>query len=292
MRLAGRALVCATVLVVLVGGSQWAAAKASQQDGLAVYEWHGAGPLPRREARERLRFLHQQGFTTVYLDLGDYLDAADQPDSREQRNRIRRLRRELRRFVANASRLGLDVHAVGGGPTWTEERSRYLGSKLVELVADYNDGVAARERLGGVQLDIEPYALRRFFDDERASLVAYLETLRGIVATYRRVATRPANGDLQLGFAVPFWFDGRGEAPGPVPFAGATKPAIYHLIDLVKDLDRAYLVVMSYRNFAGGADGSIAHARNEFRCRGWSPATRPPTTQVPRPGPYLPIIRG
>jgi hypothetical protein len=266
MRAAGRVLVCATVLVVLVGGSHWAAARASQQeDGLGVYEWHGAGRLPRREAQQRLRFLGQQGFTTVYLDLGDYLDAADQPDSREQRNRIRGLRRELRRFVADASRLGLDVHAVGGGPTWTEEGLRYLGSKLVELVADYNDDVAARERLGGVQFDIEPYALPKFFDDERASLIAYLETLRGIVATYRQVATRPANGGLQLGFAVPFWFDGRGEAPGPVPFAGATKPAIHHLIDLIKDLHRAYLVVMSYRNVAGGADGSIAHARNEFR---------------------------
>jgi hypothetical protein len=265
MRVAARVLVCATALVVLVGGSQWAAARTTRQDGLAAYEWHGAGRLPRREARQRLRFLRQESFGTVYLDLGDYLDAADQPESREQRNRIRRLRRDLRRFVADASRLGLAVHAVGGGPTWTDEPLRYLGPKLVELVADYNAGVAARERLGGVQFDIEPYALPRFFDDTQAALVAYLQTLQRIVESYRRVAGEPANQRLQLGFAVPFWFDARGGSPGPVPFAGATKPAIHHVIDLVKDLRRAYLVVMSYRNFARGADGSIAHARNEFR---------------------------
>jgi hypothetical protein len=260
MQVATRILVCAVVLVVLIGGGQWAAAETPQQDGLAAYEWHGAGQLTRRDARQRLRFLQQHGFKTVYLDLGDYLDAADQPESRKQRNRIRKLRRDLRRFVADASRLGLAVHAVGGGPTWTDEPLRYLGSKLVELVADYNADVAARERLGGVQLDIEPYALPRFFNNEEAALVAYLETLESIVETYRRMARH-----LELGFAVPFWFDGRRGSPGPVPFQAATKPAIHHVIDLVKDLRGAYLVVMSYRNFAKGADGSIVHARDEFR---------------------------
>ena len=265
MRAATRALVCATVLVLVAGG-RWAgahpraAATTQWQHGLAAaYEWHDAGQLSRHQARERLRFLHRRGFGTVYLDLGDYLDAADQPQSREQRARLRELRRQLRHYVADASRLGLAVHAVGGGPTWTEEPLRYLGPKLVELVADYNAGVAAEERLGGVQLDIEPYALPGFFDDEEAALVAYLETLDGIVGTWRRVARR-----LELGFAVPFWFDGRGGSPGPVPFGGATKPAIHHVIDLVKELRRAYLVVMSYRNVATGADGSIVNARDEF----------------------------
>ena len=264
MRVATRALVCATALVLVAGG-QWAGARSRaaattpRKHGLAAYEWHGAGQLARREARQHLRFLHRRGFETVYLDLGDYLDVADQPASPEQRARLRELRRHLRHYVADASRLGLAVHAVGGGPTWTEEPLRYLGSKLVELVADYNADVAAGERLGGVQLDIEPYALAGFFDDEEAALVAYLETLDSIVGDYRRVARH-----LELGFAVPFWFDGRGGSPGPVRFEGATKPAIHHVIDLVKDLRRAYLVVMSYRNFARGADGSIVNARDEL----------------------------
>ncbi len=270
MRVATRILVCATAVVVLVGGSQWAgarpraAARPPNHDASAAYEWHGASRLTTREARQRLRFLHRRGFKLVYLDLGDYLDVADQPESWQQQRRIRKLRRHLRRYVADASRLGLAVHAVGGGPTWTDPPLRYLGLKLVRLVAGYNADVAASERLGGVQLDIEPYAVPSFFDDEDAALVAYLETLQGIVRTYRRVATQSANRRLQLGFAVPFWFDGRSGSPGPVPFAGATRPAVHHLIDLVKDLGRAYLVVMSYRNFAKGADGSIDHARNEL----------------------------
>jgi hypothetical protein len=269
MRAATRALVCGVVLVALASGGRWAAAHSRDHDrprrphglGLAAaYEWHDAGQLGRREARERLRFLRRHGFETVYLDLGDHLDVADQPPSPQRRARLRELRRHLRHYVADASRLGLSVHAVGGGPTWTEASRRYLGSKLVELVAAYNDRADPWERLDGVQLDIEPYALpAAFFADTRRSLLAYLETLRSIVATWRREARR-----LELGFAVPFWFDGRAGSPGPVPFQGATKPAIHHVIDLLGDFHRAYLVVMSYRNLAHGADGSIANARDEF----------------------------
>jgi hypothetical protein len=270
MRAATRALACVTVLV-LAGGGRWAAAHPRDDDrpprhhGLAAaYEWHDAGRLTRQQARQRLWFLKRRGFETVYLHLGEYLEVADRPESPERQTRLRELRRHLRHYVADASRLGLAVHAVGGDPTWTERRLRYLGSKLVEVVADYNAGVGPWERLDGVQLDIEPYALPSFFDDEEASLIAYVETLDGIVATWRRQAARFANHRLDLGFAVPFWFDGRGASPGPVPFQGATKPAIHHVIDLLGDHHRAYLVVMSYRNVAHGADGSIAHARDEF----------------------------
>jgi hypothetical protein len=59
--------------------------------------------------------------------------------------------------------------------------------------------------------------------------------------------------------------DGDDGAPGPVLFNGTTKPAAYHTIDMVADLPTAYVLVMSYRNFAPGTDGSIYHARRELR---------------------------
>jgi hypothetical protein len=127
MRVAARAFICNSALAILVGGGgQWAAAHprdaawtAPQHRLAAAYEWHGAGQLSRREAQQRLRFLRWRGFETVYLDLGDYLDVADQPETPEQRDRLRTLRRHLRAYVADASRLGLPVNAAGGGPTWT-----------------------------------------------------------------------------------------------------------------------------------------------------------------------------
>jgi hypothetical protein len=235
--------------------------------GMAVYEWHNAGDLAPDEVQRRLRFLRANGFHTVYLEIGNYLDAAELPEEDPDRGELLSgIRRQIRRFVATASSLGLSVQALGGGPTWTGEL-RYLGQLLVELVGSYNTGVAGNERLKGAHLDLEPYTLPGWLDDDvvEANLVEYLTTIQGIVDTYRSELDRPANRGLQLGFAIPFWLDGRGDAPGPVEFGEETKPAAYHLIDLIGDLRGAYLVVMAYRDFTRTSDGSIAHARDEFR---------------------------
>ena len=236
--------------------------------GMAVYEWHNAGDLSPTAVQQRLRFLRANGFHTVYLEIGNYLEAADlSPEDPARQTRMDSVRRQIRRFVATASSFGLSVQALGGGPTWTQEPRRYLGQLLVELVGSYNTRVADNERLKGVHLDLEPYTLPGWLDEENveANLVEYLTTIEGIVDTYRSELDRWANRGLQLGFAIPFWLDGRGDAPGPVEFGEETKPAAYHLIDLLSDLRGAYLVVMAYRDFTRTSDGSIAHARDEFR---------------------------
>jgi len=233
--------------------------------GMAAYEWHQAGELPDTEVARRLRFLRANGFRTVFLEVGDYLDAAElAPGTQGRQALLTRIRRQIQHYVAMASDAGIAVHALAGGPGWTGEL-RYLGQELVQLVADYNLEVASGERLQGVQLDIEPYTLEGWFDDPATGLADYLTMAADVVGTYRAALEGSVNRHLQLGFAVPFWFDARGEAPGPVDFDGATKPAVHHLIDLIGDLPGAYLVVMAYRDITGTSDGSIAHARDEFR---------------------------
>ena len=274
MRRATAVLVLAAMLAI---GGPAAAAVAHQPrlqfrkvrvpPGMAVYEWHNAGDLSTAQVERRLRFLRANDFHTVYLEVGNYLDAAELPDSDPGKQaRLSAVRRQIMRFVATAAGFGLSVQALSGGPTWTGELA-YLGPKLVELVGDYNTKVRAGERLKGVHLDLEPYTLPGWLDDEHVedNLVEYLTTLQGIVEAYRAQLDRSANRGLQLGLAVPFWLDARGDAPGPVDFDGATKPAVHHVIDMIADLQGAYLVVMAYRNFTRTSDGSIAHARDEFR---------------------------
>jgi hypothetical protein len=275
LRRATAVLVLAATLAI--GGPAAVAAAHQPRDGfrkvrvppsMAVYEWHNAGDLATAEVRRRLVFLRANGFHTVYLDIGKYLDAADLPvEDPLRRPRMDSIRRQLQRFVATATGYGLSVQALGGGPTWTGEDHRYLGPKLVGLVGDYNNKVAYRERLAGVHLDLEPYTLEGWLHEDRVeeNLREYLTTLEEIVDSYRSELDRWANRNLQLGFAIPFWLDGRGDAPGPVEFNDQTKPAAFHMIDLISDLRGAYLVVMSYRDFTGTSNGSIAHARDEFR---------------------------
>jgi len=264
-------LVCAAVLLVGLGASPGVAAAAPspgallEPHGVAVFEWHRLSQVNARVSDQRLAALSAEGFKTVYADVGEYLEVADQPYSRTQQNRLGQLRSDLKLFVARAAKQGLAVHAVGGGPNWTDETHRYLGPFLLDLVADYNGGVLPNERLKGVQFDIEPYVEDSFWDNVELALQRYLVALRDIVAHYRDVRTREGNGGLRLGFAIPFWFDGNAPDVPEVWFGDPTKlaGAAFHLIDLLHDLSDAYVLVMAYRNFTAGEDGSIAHVQDE-----------------------------
>jgi hypothetical protein len=132
--------VSASVLLVVVGASPAAAGGHSptgglDQQGLAAFEWYRLSEVDANVSDERLWSLRGDGFGAVYADIGEWLEAADQPDSRSQRRRLRWLAGDLRRFEARASSLGLAVHAVAGGPNWTAETHRYLGPKVLQLVA-------------------------------------------------------------------------------------------------------------------------------------------------------------
>jgi hypothetical protein len=102
-----------------------------------------------------------------------------------------------------------------------------------------------------------------------ASLQAYLATIRDIVERYRKVREQPQKQDLQLGVAIPFWYEGAPDAP-PVLFGSEKKYAAFHLIDMLRADPQAYVLVMAYRNFAShvdpsiNEDGSIALVSGEF----------------------------
>src|SRR6266508_5938590 len=176
-RVITRILVFASVLGMVLGANPGAAAPAPSPS-FAVFEWYKLSQVNARVSEPRLDSLRTDGFRTVYADVGEYLEVADQPASRTQRTRLNQLKSDLKRFVARASNLGFAVHAVAGGPNWTDATHRYLSPKLVELVADYNGTAAPNERLQGVQLDIEPYVDPSFWDDVETSLQDYLSTLQ------------------------------------------------------------------------------------------------------------------
>jgi hypothetical protein len=236
------------------------------EHGLGIYDWRHAGTEASLGATDqRLQFLLSRGFRTIYLFVNDYLVAWDRRESTSRWFQLVELEREFRQFNAAARRVGLTVHAVVGNPTWADATKRYLGVRLIRLISDYNANVAANQRFAGVQFDIEPYRRPEFARESTHILSAYLHALQDIAREFQRERLHPWNAELQLGFATPFSFDGSGELPSTVSFNGIYKPVSYHLIDIVGKLADAYVVVMSYRNFSLGKDGTISHAENEFR---------------------------
>jgi hypothetical protein len=269
-------LVAVAVVLMLFGATPGAGAaepslgEIMQQHDLAVYEWHRLSQVNTAVTDQRLSALHDDGFTTVYTDISEYVEVADQRASRTQQARLTQLGGELKRFVARARSHGLAVHAVAGEPTWTSQSRRYLGPMTLDLVVAYNK-TAGDDQLQGVQLDIEPYVDPAWWKNVKASLKAYLSTIRAVVDRYAQVRAQPGYNGLRLGVAIPFWYDGTPEVPA-VEFGpdNRSAPAAFHLIDMLRTYPEAYLAVLAYRNFASDddpvidADGSIALVRGEF----------------------------
>jgi hypothetical protein len=268
-------LVTAAVLLAVLGASPAASAATpcptevpQQRD--AVFEWHRLSQVNTTVTNQRLRDLQCGGFKTVYADISEYVEVAAQRPSRTQQARLLQLNTALKDFVSRAStKHQLRVHAVAGAPNWTDQARRHLGPMTVDLVAAYNND-PANEKLQGVQFDIEPYVERAWSRNVTASLQAYLTTIQDIVVRYQKVREQPKNQDLQLGIAIPFWYEGAPDVP-PVVFGSKEKYAAFHLIDMLWAEPQAYLLVMAYRNFASdpndpmrNADGSVALVSGEF----------------------------
>jgi hypothetical protein len=266
-------LVTAAVVLVQFGGTPGAAAaepslpEILQSQDLAVFEWHRVSQVNTMVTDQRLSALREDGFTTVYADISEYVEVADQRASRTQQARLTQLKGELNGFVARAKSKGLAVQAVAGAPTWTSPSRRYLGPMTVDLMVAYNKTAAGDGQLQGVQFDIEPYVDPAWWKNVKASLRAYLSTVQAIVDRYNQAGY----SGLRLGFDIPFWYDGTPEVPA-VEFGpdNRSAPAAFHLIDMLGPYPQLYLVVMAYRNFASDddpiidADGSVALVRSEF----------------------------
>jgi hypothetical protein len=252
-------LVTVTVVLVLVGAAPGAgAAEGSlpeilQDHDLAVFEWQRLSQVNATVTNQRLSALREDGFTSIYVDISEYVEVADQRRTSTQQARLAQLKGELKGFVARAGSLGLAVQAVAGAPNWTDQARRHLGPMTVDLVVAYNS-TAGDDQLQGVQFDIEPYVQQTWWRNVKASLKAYLSTVRAIVDRYHQVAQPDANGlRLGLGVAIPFWYDGTPEVPA-VEFGPQNRsaPAAFHLIDMLGGYPEAYLVVLAYRNFCFG----------------------------------------
>jgi hypothetical protein len=271
-------LITAAVLLLLVGATPAAATvepslpEIMQGHDLAVFEWNRLSQVNTTVTNTRLVALQKDGFKTIYVDISEYVEAAAQQPSQNQQDRLTELNAALKEFVASADRHKLAVHAVAGEPNWTYQALSRLGPMTVDLVAAYNSNAekSGEVQLQGIQFDIEPYVDPAWWTDVKASLQAYLSTIRAIVDHYNQVVP-PGPTRLQLGVAIPFWYDGTADVPA-VQFGKSSKPApaAFHLIDMLGSNNRAYVLVMAYRNFAShqdrsiNADGSIALVSGEF----------------------------
>lgn len=163
----------------------------------------------------------------------------------------------FQKFIANASRKNIRVHALEGYPDWVMRERHEEPLAFCRAVCDYNKSSRPEERFYGIHLDNEPYLMIAYKSPLRARILKeYIELNDKLMRLVRE------NSSMVFGIDIPFFFDQPDELSGEmtgVPYRGKTKPASEHLLDIVDNVG-----IMAYRDFAFGADGMIFHSRGEM----------------------------
>lgn len=214
------------------------------------------------ECRRLFEACHQENIGLLWIQLPYELVDALKADSIAGSAKLRRARisraAELRSFLKEAHRRGLQVHALDGYPEFALRENHAVPLAVVDEIVRFNSKGQKEERFDGVHLDNEPYLILAWQDPARRERILHDFLLLNVECQRRARAAR-----LEYGIDIPFWwnaFNADGEASGTVTFRGERKPASFHCIDLLDNVG-----IMNYRDAAGGADGMIAHGRELLR---------------------------
>ncbi len=209
----------------------------------AIWTWEDASYAMVQErpaADAAIAFLHQQHIRTVYL----YADAFD------HHNLIITGAAAYRQFIRRLHQEGFSVYALLGS-AFLHTEAYVLPEKRADAVAmfrrvlDYNALAGAEERFDGVNLDIEPHILDQWDSQKMQLLGQFLDLGEALMAL-----KRSSGQTLQVGPALPFWFDGI-----TLQWHGVTQTVAEHTLDIYD-----YAALMDYRDHALGRDGIVSHA--------------------------------
>jgi len=170
---------------------------------------------------------------------------------------------QLADFAVAVHEAGLKLDALDGDAPWSRTQNHGAAISRLEKALAFNQARKSKdEKLDGFQFDIEPHTLKGLAvgsDEWKQVLGEYLDLAAALTGLVKKEAP-----DFDLGLSIPYWWDDENPGANDVAWKGTTKPAAYHLMDVLGSLPSSHLALMAYRDQAGGADGSIAHSEQEL----------------------------
>ena len=228
----------------------------------AVWDWNF--PESSEINNEFFTALSQRGVDSIYLNINSFIDIYEQSDIDKKTNDLLKFNNALRKYIVTAKNVGISVHAVAGGKNWGNSSHRYLNKIIIDFVFGFNRK-NPDYNFAGLQFDIEPYSQEWFFVNQESILSQYLDSVDEITKYFSQLQVGQGDLDpIDLGFAVPYWFDGENENMKKILWKGEEKFVLYHLLNRLNTVQDGYIALMSYRNFSEGRDGVIEHSKTEI----------------------------
>ncbi len=208
--------------------------------------------------------LNSMGVNLVYLNISGYIDIFEQSDLSIKEIERNKFIDKIDAYISIANGKNIKVQALIGNKEWGNASHRYLNQIAIDFIEEYN---ASHPEGGfsGIQFDIESYNQDNFtVQNQQAIFSEFLDTVEQITKRFGDLQGSGVNfSAFELGFAIPYWFDGENGNIEKVYWNGEEKHVLYHLLNRINTIQNGYIVIMAYRNFADGTDGVIEHSKNE-----------------------------
>ena len=197
----------------------------------------------------------KNGIKNIYLSIDSYLDIFIMGDGPEKDAKKKAFNDIVEGFIKEAHKNSITVDAEGGWRNWAEEGNLYKPFAILGYAIQFNK--THTEKFRGFQYDVEPYLLDNYKKDKVSILNNFLTLINQSVSKLNK-------SDLQLSVVIPEFYDSSDTNASEFVYLGKSGYAIDHLLRILDRRPGSNILVMSYRNFNSGKDGTIEISKDEI----------------------------
>ncbi len=230
--------------------------KTSLPKEYGTWVWTPTSRITPEYTESILTGVQKDGVDTVYLSIDSYLDIFTMPDGAEKNQKREEFTKIIDNFIARANQKGIRVDAEAGWQNWAESGNEYKAFAVTDYVKNFN--ATHKNKFRGFQYDIEPYLMDAYQNNSA-------QILTNFVGLVDKTEYYLGTSTLQLSVVVPDFYDKKDKATPKFAYGGQNGYIFDHLIKILDRRQNSSIIIMSYRNFADGKDGSIGVSANEMR---------------------------
>lgn len=203
----------------------------------------------------------QNSFNVLYVTIDDYLNIAFLPDGPEKSTKKNAYVAALELLIRQAQQKGIAIDAEAGWKDWAEPDQQYKAFAIIDFVKEYN--ATHTYTLRGLQYDVEPYLLASYEQSKAVVLQQY-------IAFIDQSVQKLEGNALRFSIVIPHFYDETQRWTPAFSYKGTYTFAFNHLLSIVDTRLNSSIILMSYRNFAEGKNGTndISRAEIEKASRG------------------------
>ncbi|WP_054957751.1 hypothetical protein [Paenibacillus dakarensis] len=101
-------------------------------------------------------------------------------------------------FIRQATAKHIQVHVLGGSPSWSLATERSRVTTFIDWITDYQASAAPEERFTGIHIDVEPHVLKEWNTDRSSLIYQWQDSIRFLVSGAHKLSL-PITAD------IPFW---------------------------------------------------------------------------------------